>query len=161
MNAVGQRLVFVVSAVAVLCWGSLAAAKEEFPSQIQSDLTLSYQVPCSVCHLKGNTASSTVGTPMALSLRERGLSGDRQSLVSAFLRLKTDNVDSDGDGISDVAELHDGTDPNSAANANINGDQEPGYGCGGSAPKGRNGGQAVIGAVALGWLLSLRRRARS
>jgi hypothetical protein len=161
MNAVRQRFTFAIAAIAALSWGSLAQAKSEFPSEIQSDLVLTYQVPCSVCHVKGNTASSTVDTPMALSLRERGLSGDRQSLVSAFLQLKIDGVDSDGDGTSDVAELHDGTDPNSSANANINGDQEPGYGCGGSAPKGRNGGQAVIGAVALAWLLSLRRRARS
>ncbi|HEY3666137.1 MAG TPA: thrombospondin type 3 repeat-containing protein [Polyangiaceae bacterium] len=161
MNAVRRRCVLVLGAWSALCWGSLAHAKQEFPSEIQSDLVLTYQVPCSVCHVKGNTGSSTVNTPMALSLRERGLSGDRQSLVSAFLRLKTDGVDSDGDGKSDVAELHDGTDPNSSADANIDGDQEPGYGCGGSAPKGRNGGQAVIGAVALAWLLSLRRRARS
>jgi hypothetical protein len=160
MNAVRQRLVLCFGLLLALGWSSRAQAKSEFPSEIQSDLTLSYQVPCSVCHAKGNTGSSTAITPMALSLRARGLSGDRQSLVTAFARLESDGVDSDGDGKSDVDELHAGTDPNSSANASIIDDSEPGYGCGGSAPKGKNGAQAVVGAAGLAWLLARRRRAR-
>ena len=72
--------------------------------------------------------------------------------------MKADNFDSDGDGVSDVAELQAGTDPNSAANASIIDPSEPAYGCGGSAPQGRNAGQAVLGLAALGWLLSRLRR---
>jgi MYXO-CTERM domain-containing protein len=145
-------------AVAVT-WGSAstAQAKEEFPSQVDSDLTLGYQVPCSVCHIKGNTGASTPITPFALSLRDRGLSGDRASLSTALSRLEADGTDSDGDGIGDIAELKAGTDPNSSANANIATVLAPGYGCGGTAPQG-HGGPAVAGAIGLALLILRRRR---
>jgi hypothetical protein len=98
--------------------------------------------------------------PLALSLRARGLSGDSLSLSTALTQLAKDGVDSDGDGISDIQELKNGTDPNSSANSSIIDDQEPGYGCGGSAPTGRNA--PGMGAIAaLGWLLVRRRRGHS
>ena len=143
--------------VLALVWSSLAHAKEEFPSIIGTDLNLTYQVPCSVCHLKENTGSATVRTLFALSLKARGFS-DQGSLTSSLARLKADNFDSDGDGVSDVAELQAGTDPNSPGNASIIDPSEPGYGCGGSAPQGRSVGQAVLGAAALAWLLTRRLR---
>ncbi len=144
-------------AVLTCCFSSTGFAKRQFPGLIQRDLSLSYEVPCSVCHLKGNTGSSTAGTPFALSLRDRGLSGDSNSLSSALSRLQTDGVDSDGDGIPDVTELRAGTDPNSSANARIIDDQEPGYGCGGSAPRGSGDGGPTLGALGLLVLLIWRR----
>lgn len=136
---------------------SSAQAKEQFPSEVESDLALGYQVPCSVCHIKGNTGSSTPITPFALSLRDRGLSGDRASLSTALSRLEADGTDSDGDGVDDIAELKAGTDPNSSANADLATVQAPGYGCGGTAPKG-HGGPALAGAMGLAWLILRRRR---
>jgi MYXO-CTERM domain-containing protein len=143
-----------------LAWSALAQAKDEFPSEIAGDLKLSYQPPCSVCHIDGNTGSSTPITPLALSLRSRGLNGENSSLVSAFGKLESDAVDSDGDGITDVAELKAGTDPNSSANGSIENDQEPGYGCGGTAPQGRSAPGAA-GVLTLGWLLLRRRRGQA
>ena len=150
-----------VSALAIFGWSSVAQAKSEFPSQIQQfyQPPLTYQVPCSVCHIKGNTGASTAITPLALALRARGLTGDNRSVVTALTQLQADGVDSDGDGTSDVDELKQGTDPNSSANASIVNDQEPGYGCGGTAPTGK-GGPGAGAAVALGWLLLRRRRGR-
>ena len=139
-------------------WIPVAQAIEEFPGQIQLDLALQYQVPCSVCHIKGNTAASTPITPFALSLRSRGLEGE-SSLAGALARSEAEGVDSDGDGTSDIAELKAGTDPNSSANASIVNDQEPGYGCGGSAPHGR-GAPGLAGIFGLGWLLVRRSRGR-
>jgi hypothetical protein len=146
-------------AVAVTAgWASEAQAKDEFPSEIANDVAgVNYQVPCAVCHIKGNTGASTPITPFALSLRDRGLSGDRASLSTALSRLATDGTDSDGDGVGDIDELKAGTDPNSSANADIATVQAPGYGCGGTAPHG-GGGPAAAGAAALGWLLVRRRR---
>jgi hypothetical protein len=142
-----------------LVWSSIAHAEREFPAVIQADLELSYEVPCSVCHLKESTGAATARTPFALALKARDFT-DEGSLSSALARLKADNFDTDGDGVSDVEELKVGTDPNSAANANLIDAQEPGYGCGGSAPHGRNVGQAALGVAALTWLLARRLRSR-
>lgn len=156
-----HRLACVVClALGSFGWASAAQAVQEFPGQIQSDLALSYQPPCSVCHIRGNTGKSTPITPFALSLRSRGLGGDRSSLTTALARSEADGVDSDGDGTSDVAELRVGTDPNSSANASIVNDQEPGYGCGGSAPRG-GGATGLAGIAGLAWLLARRLRGRS
>lgn len=148
--------------IAFLIFGlsSVAQAKREFPSEIQSDLGLTYQVPCSVCHIKDNTGSSTPITPFARALRARGLTGDNASLLTALAQLDADQVDSDGDGVTDINELKAGTDPNSSANASLINDQEPGYGCGGSPPTGRDGGPALGSVLALAWLLVQRRRGR-
>ena len=161
MTQVKQRLASVVLiALGQFGWIASAQAVAEFPGQIQSDLALSYQVPCSVCHIKGNTAASTPITPFALSLRSRGLAGELSSLSTALARSEADGVDSDGDGTSDIAELRAGTDPNSSANASIVNDQEPGYGCGGTAPHG-HGATGLAGIFGLAWLLVRRSRGRS
>lgn len=153
-----MKALLAVSLFIGLSWCSLAQAVEEFPGEIERDLTLTYQVPCSVCHIKGNTAASTPITPFALSLRSRGLEGV-SSLSTAITRAEADGVDSDGDGTPDIAELRAGTDPNSSANASIVNDPEPGYGCGGSAPKGRTA-PGLASAFGLVWLLARRRRGR-
>jgi hypothetical protein len=49
-------------------------------------------------------------------MRARGLTGSRDTLSPALTADETDNVDSDGDGITDVDELKNGTDVNSPAN---------------------------------------------
>ncbi len=154
---VAIRCSLAVLGLAAGTWPSRAHAEEEFPSIVGTDLGLTYQVPCSVCHLAENTGAPTARTPFALSLKARGFA-DRGSLTEALDRLKADHFDSDGDGVSDVAELQAGTDLNSPADANLMNASEPGYGCGGSAPQGRGAGQAFVSAAALAWLLSRRRR---
>jgi hypothetical protein len=162
MDNTDQRLTLGLLALCSLLWSSLAQAKPEFPNEVRSVLGLSYDVPCSVCHIEGNTGGSTAITPFALSLRARGLTDTTQSLSSALNQLETDAVDSDGDGVSDVDELKAGTDPNSSTNTSIVNDQEPGYGCGGSAPHGRSGpAVASASALALAWFALRRRRGHS
>jgi MYXO-CTERM domain-containing protein len=160
MNKTKQRLTLGLLALGSFGWSSLAQAKSEFPGEIKNKYALPWDVPCSVCHINGNTGSSTPITPFALSLRARGMKGDNQSLSSALDKLKSDAVDSDGDGVTDVNELIAGTDPNSSANASIETDQDPGYGCGGSAPKGRSA-PGMAGMLALAWFVLRRRRGHS
>ncbi|HEY2406601.1 MAG TPA: thrombospondin type 3 repeat-containing protein [Polyangiaceae bacterium] len=159
MNLTKRPLLFALTILAVLGWSRGAHAKRQYPAMIAKDLALAYLVPCSTCHLKGNVGAGTAGTPFALSLRDRGLSGEESTLTSALSRLEADDVDSDGDGIPDVTELRSGSDPNSSANASIVNAQEPGYGCGGSAPRGTpDAGKAFVGLAGFGWLLRRRRR---
>ncbi len=158
MNCFRSTFALVLAVAIAVSWVSNAQAKEEFPGQIESDVPgVTYQVPCGVCHIKGNTGGSTPITAFALSLRDRGLSGDTTSLATALSRLAADGTDSDGDGVGDVDELKAGTDPNSSANADIATVQAPGYGCGGTAPHG-GGGPAAASALSLAWLLVRRRR---
>jgi len=141
----------------VMSRSGVAQAKDEYPGEIARALSLSYAVPCSVCHIKGNTGSPTPIMPFALSMRARGLSDERGSITTALAKMKSDNVDSDGDGKTDIDELQAGTDPNSSANSSIVNDQEPGYGCGGTAPQG-GGAVGVAPGLVLTWLLLRRRR---
>ncbi len=150
--------VLAFAVLATSSFGSQAQAKDEFPGEIERDVAgVTYQVPCSVCHIKGNTGGSTPIMPFALSLRTRGLSGDTSSLKTALTKLDQAGTDSDGDGTPDIQELVAGTDPNSSANASIVNDQEPGYGCGGSAPTGRSGPALASGLGIAGLLLRRRR----
>jgi hypothetical protein len=109
-----------------------------------------------------NTGKATATTPFAFSLRARGLSGEgRSSLDAALSQLDAEQVDSDGDGVSDVNELFANTDPNSAANAPLNGATEPAYGCSlwrGAVPPSRAAAWALLAGA--GGCLLLGRRAR-
>jgi hypothetical protein len=150
---------------------SSALAVPRFPRAIQQhgyvaphDSGLDYAPPCSVCHVANNTGVATADTPFAFSLRARGLNGDdRNSLETALSQLDQDQVDSDGDGMSDVDELFANTDPNSAANAPLNGAVEQTYGCALSrtTPLPARRGMGAVVAVAMAALLRKRRRALS
>lgn len=129
-----------------------ALASSSFPTAVKTHLALASEPPqsCSLCHLNGVTGIGTVNTPFGVSLRAHGaVALDEAKLGAALDAMKADNTDSDGDGVPDVQELINGTDPNVAA-----GGQKvpsPRYGCGASAVP----GLMAVGALVL---LSLRRR---
>lgn len=109
---------------------STALASRRFPAQVATELGLSYEPACSLCHVKGNTGPGTAETPVALSMKARGLqSGGRSSVASSLAALGSDHVDSDGDGVTDVDELRTGTDPNSPEATSIAGRADPSFGC--------------------------------
>lgn len=119
------RLMLVLGTLLV---AAPAGAVPRFPGEIASQLQLTYDPPCSVCHLGGKTAGVTVVTPFGYALRARGLT-DRQSLPTALTRLTDDHTDSDGDGVADTVELQNGTDPNSKVNASLIDVADPSAGC--------------------------------
>lgn len=140
----------------MLLSGATAAwATPTFPSRVQSELGLSTTPACELCH-QGATAVGTVVTPFGKSMLARGLVlYDEATLVRALTRLEADNVDSDGDGVSDIAELEAGQDPNRNDSGTGVEDvlPDPRYGC----------GAEVVGGPAMGllgalWLARRRRR---
>ncbi|MGA3123709.1 MAG: thrombospondin type 3 repeat-containing protein [Polyangiaceae bacterium] len=161
--------------VALLASAPSAHASRSLPRNIQSDVGLNYQPPCSICHQYGKTGDGTAIEPFAWSMRARGLTGSRKTLTPALDADESDRVDSDGDGIPDIEELRNGTDPNSPANDCIipdgtaiddgqcspGGRASPQLGCSvqglpGSAGWGLSAEMAIAALVAL----SLVRRAR-
>jgi len=153
------QLLLVVGAA--LLAAAPAHAERQFPGVISSDLQLSYEPPCSVCHLTNKTGAPTVTTPFAYALRDRGLSSDRQSLTVALQRLADDQTDSDGDGAADVVELKNATDPNSKANASLITVPDPSFGCSAAGPSKRVPGAllSMLGLVSVA--LGLARRSKS
>jgi hypothetical protein len=121
---------------------------------------MAYQPHCSLCHLDDKTGAGTVVTPFGWSMKNRGLTGSTNTVPPAIAQMIKDGVDSDGDGVTDIEELKNGTDPNSPGDAGL-GDARPGYGCGGTPPVGRStlpdGGFIVMAIVAVARALRLRR----
>lgn len=153
----------VLPTSAVLLSSGVAGATRDFPDVIRVHLNLSYQPPCSVCHVKGNTGPGTVQTPFGMSLRAHGMvARDDASLEYALDSLEADGTDSDGDGDTDVAELQSQTDPNTPGNTRLSTASDPSFGCGGGEPQGRSSGAAVPGfaAALTSWVLRRVRRAQ-
>ncbi len=114
--------------VAVLA-GASAGATPTYPATIATDLKLAKQPPqqCALCHKNNNQVASAVITPFALSMKARGLvEYNEASLQAALTKLQADAVDSDHDGVTDIAELMSGDDPNGTTV----GLPQPRYGCG-------------------------------
>ena len=141
---------------ALLVAPRVARALPSFPDEIAFDVGGDVSPACSVCHLGGKTAGITTVTPFVLALKQRGFEGRGPGLRNALVQLETDGVDTDGDGVGDVAELRAGTDPASPVPLAPTG--EPAYGChvAGGAP---TAAAIPLFGLALAWLLRRRRGA--
>lgn len=139
-------------AVALLPRPALAVPR--FPGVIANSLGLDYEPPCSVCHLINKTGAPTVTTPFGYALKARGFTEGDDTLSTALGRLAADHTDSDGDGVDDVTELKDHTDPNSKTNASLTGVADPSFGC--STTHG-NGSAVGWGLAAVAMALALVR----
>jgi MYXO-CTERM domain-containing protein len=159
MNRAALR---VFLALAVLSLAPAALASDPFPETIKTQLNLPEAPLCTVCHQTLIGGLRTVTKPFGQTLQQKyGLIlGDVQGLRAALMQMQANGDDSDGDGVSDVAELLQGTDPNVAEGGTAV--DEPRYGCQCSsvrAPGRVSAGAAawVLGIALSGW----RRRRKS
>lgn len=151
-------IVIALSAVA-----SPALATPGFPTAIKADLALSYTPSCDLCH-QGTQSNGTAVQPFALAMKDRGLKpADNTSLSAALQQMETDKVDSDGDGVTDIEEIVNKTDPNSDGAATTS----PVYGCARSTDESAAPTASIVpsraawpGALALIALAALLRRKR-
>lgn len=147
-----------------------AEATQKFPSAIYYHLYADtiktakvnpYLPPCSLCHTRGSTGPGTAQTPFALSAKARGLVASDTNLLNIALdAMLRDEVDSDGDGVPDIQELYDGTDPNTPADVSFASESGPNSGCGGNTKQRspRAAGVPILGLLLLPVLRRLRRR---
>ena len=152
-----------VTIVTIVARPSVAHAVPEFPRAIERSLSLDYEPPCFLCHVKDKTGLGTAETPFALSMRDLGLSADdHNSIDTALTALTDEKIDSDGDGVDDIDELKAGTDPNTDAPASLRSATQPSLGC--SALPHRRETSALLPVLGLGFLLRFigrrQRRAR-
>jgi hypothetical protein len=128
-----------------------------FTGIVRDALELSSAPPCTLCHATQSGGAGTATQPVVLSLMELGFVGnDPDSLLAALTELKALEIDSDGDGMSDVDELREGRDPNSASEAPSLEGPLYGFGCQGAS----SGEAALYSSTLLGLFLLRRRRAR-
>ncbi|HWZ91320.1 MAG TPA: thrombospondin type 3 repeat-containing protein [Polyangiaceae bacterium] len=92
----------------------VASASPDYPGIVQKEWQLPTAPDCTVCHQTDAGGTGTSTKFFSRSLQREGLVGNDNdgSLVNALAALKSQNTDSDGDGISDYDELQMGSDPN-------------------------------------------------
>lgn len=137
-----QRLALLLA----LALPASALASPTYPPRIKSQLSMSVEPQCTLCHTTNTGGRGTVTTPFGrTAMNTYGLTSNNVNLLATVLqRMEADGVDSDGDGTGDIAELRAGRNPNVAATPGVDGgpggDTLPGTGGGGTADGGGGGG---------------------
>ena len=132
-----------------------AAANPKYPAIVYNELGLDVAPACTLCHRDNLGGRKTVEKPFGITVMSLGLNGKNGSdvLPGILADMAADPVtyDSDGDGVGDIDELQNGTDPNVAGSTL----SPPKYGCLSTTP--RTAPAALLGLAALGLVLRRRR----
>lgn len=140
-----------------------ARASETFPPLLKSNLMLA-ELPyppkgCQLCHKNDDGGPMTATKPFGRAMFKAGtVGGNPPSMLAALHALEADNIDSDGDGTGDIAELRAGEDPNVPAEGAMVVGKEiplPETGCGITPPAGLANAWLLAAVVAL---VCLRKR---
>ena len=138
-----RRLLAALVPTLILFFAGSALGSPAYPEAVQGATGAPCPPPCTLCHRDTNGGFGTVVTLFGKAMTDAGLvAADEGSLESALKQLETNQVDSDGDGTPDVAEIGAGTDPNAEGDGSFCG---PTYGCGAHVePAGRADGWAAL-----------------
>jgi len=151
-----KRLLSTATVMATMLLAMASRASHDYPTQIRDKYTLGYCPDCTLCHATNQCGSGTVVTDFGLSLVGFGAKGrDPVSLDQALDTDRAREWDSDGDGVPDVDELVEGTDPSGPSLGRVTAAK---YGCA-IAPHGA-GPRGAVFMLASCLLLHLRRRSR-
>ena len=141
--------------LAVLLFAVPAAASDFFPQGIHDHLELDYTSQCTLCHRDLVGGMGTVTQPFGEMMRARGLTCcNLGTLENTLDALEGEGTDVDGDGVGDIQELRNGTNPNPEGIKD-----PPEYGCIGSVAPTRSPWPGATLAAAALVLLVRRRRA--
>jgi hypothetical protein len=154
-----MRTHFLAAALAsVLLFAPRAAfGRAEFPDRLQEATHAPCVPQCSICH-ESVQGGGPADQPFAKSLRRMGKLEGPDAIKYAVDQLEQQNVDSDGDGVGDIAEIRAGKDPNYARDALI---CLPDVGCGAHVSReAPSDGLSVVLALGVALALVLTRRSR-
>ena len=141
--------------IVLLAFAAPAAASPSFPPEMDAHLALGYEPVCTICHSTLLGGLGTVVQPFGIKMQSRGLQpADLQSLRNALTALEAEGSDVDEDGVGDVQELRDGTNPNLAGGL----EDPPEYGCLGNVAPTRSVWPGATLALAALAILVRRRR---
>ena len=160
-----RTLRLALAALAALLPLSGARASRQLPGQVENALGLGYSIQCSLCHVEGKTGNGAALTPFAVNARAHGMTGSggggrggisspTSNIATTLAKLATDQVDSDGDGVTDIDELKAGHDPNVFGPVPLQ--YEPAYGC--TSARGI-GLWALVALAVFVWIRTRRQRA--
>jgi hypothetical protein len=134
-----------------------AHASHDYPRQIHDKYSLGYTPDCTMCHATNTCGSGTVVTDFGLALIAFGAKGSDPVSLDTALDVDDERAwDSDGDGIPDIEEVVQGTDPSGPALGRVAG---PKHGCsmtGAAAPFDAPAGWAI--ACIFAFALTRRRK---
>ena len=117
-----------------------ALASKEYPADIKAALSACATPQCTICHSTAKGGAGTATEPFSITMQNAGLTGSSNaaSLQSALQTVEQQSSDSDGDGVTDVAELAQGSDPSNPSSktsmCSVDGGGGGGSGCGQGRP---------------------------
>lgn len=155
----GRRILISIALALGLCAAVAhpVHAVEDYADEIAKQLELADKPSCHYCHAVGPDGVAT-DTAFADALKTRGFSRRNgiPSLRRALERLDEENVDSDGDGSTDVEELIAAANPNEAKDRG-----RPAQGCSLSPSRPGHFGASGICLLAACWLGRRSRQGRT
>ena len=147
-------------AFVALLFSPVALASDPFPETVRAQLNLATAPLCTLCHETMIGGLGTVIKPFGVTVQKKygATMQDIQGLRNALMQMQVNGDDSDEDGVSDIAELLAGTDPNVPTGGVAKDERR--YGCYCSSPGVRSDWSAAGAAWLSGFVLSGWRRRR-